>query len=118
MATRHTVAVLDACVLFPFTLRDTLLRAAADGLYELRWSSTILDEMERNLVATATVRAEGASRLRAAMERCFPEAVVTDFDEGPMSSNPSANWTKLLVAPESNIASWMTQTSWMASSMT
>jgi hypothetical protein len=31
MATRHTVAVLDACVLFPFTLRDALLRAAAKG---------------------------------------------------------------------------------------
>jgi hypothetical protein len=48
----------------------------------------------------------------------WPLAVVTDFDEGPVTSNPSADWTKLLVAPESNIASWMTRTSWMASSMT
>ena len=76
MASRHTVAVLDACVLFPFTLRDTLLRAAADGLYELRWSSTILDEMERNLVTSGTMTAGKAARLRAVMERSFPEAPV------------------------------------------
>jgi hypothetical protein len=33
------IVVLDANVLFPFTLRDTLLRAAAAGLYQVRWSS-------------------------------------------------------------------------------
>jgi hypothetical protein len=80
MALRHTVAVLDACVLFPFTLRDTLLRAAADGLYELRWSSTILDEMERSLVASGTMARGKAARLRAVMERSFPESSVAGFE--------------------------------------
>lgn len=32
------IVVLDADVLFPFSLRDTLLRAAAAGFYQLRWS--------------------------------------------------------------------------------
>jgi hypothetical protein len=31
--------------------------------------------------------------------------VETDLDDGPVSSNPSADWTKLLVALKSNIAS-------------
>jgi predicted nucleic acid-binding protein len=72
--------VLDANVLFPFTLRDTLLRAAAAGFYEVRWSARILDEMTRNLVATGTMTADKARRLRRVMEREFPEAEVTDYE--------------------------------------
>jgi hypothetical protein len=34
------IAVVDANVLFPLTLRDTVLRAAAVGFYQLRWSDT------------------------------------------------------------------------------
>lgn len=30
------IVILDANVLFPFTLRDTLLRAAAAGFYQAR----------------------------------------------------------------------------------
>ncbi len=30
--------VLDANVLYPFTLRDTLLRAAAAGFFQAYWS--------------------------------------------------------------------------------
>jgi predicted nucleic acid-binding protein len=74
------IVVVDANVLFPLTLRDTVLRAAAAGYFQLRWSRKILDEMERNLVSTGTLASEGAARLRSAMERHFPEAEVTDFE--------------------------------------
>jgi predicted nucleic acid-binding protein len=74
------IVLLDANVLFPFTLRDTLLRAASDGFYQLRWSSRILDEMTRNLVSSGTMSEEKASRLRAIMERVFPEAEVTGYE--------------------------------------
>ena len=70
------IVVLDANVLFPFTLRDTLLRAAAAGFYQVRLSSRILEEMTRNLVSTGTMSADKAERLRAIMEREFPEADV------------------------------------------
>jgi hypothetical protein len=40
--------VLDANVLFPFSLRDTLLRAAAAGYFQVYWSTEILDETSRN----------------------------------------------------------------------
>lgn len=74
------VVVVDANVLFPLTLRDTVLRAAAAGFYQLRWSTEILDEMERNLVSTGTVADDKAARLRAKMEEHFPEALVTGYE--------------------------------------
>lgn len=72
--------VLDANVLYPFTLRDTLLRAAAAGLFQLKWTEQILDEAMRNLVGDEVITEEQASRLRAAMSRAFPEAFVTDYE--------------------------------------
>jgi hypothetical protein len=41
--------VLDACVLYPIILCDTLLRLAESGLYIPRWSATILEEVRLNL---------------------------------------------------------------------
>jgi len=73
------IVVVDANVLFPLTLRDTILRAAAAGFYQLRWSAEILDEMERNLVSTGTMPATKAARLRAMMVKYFPEAEVVGY---------------------------------------
>ena len=72
--------VLDANVLYPFTLRDTLLRAAAEGLFQLYWSSEILEETIRNLVRSTTISIEQARRLRVAMERAFPDASITGYE--------------------------------------
>ena len=72
--------VLDANVLFPLSLRDTLLRCAAADLYQLHWSEHILDEMERNLTSTGATTPEQARRLRTTMEGAFPEARATDYE--------------------------------------
>ena len=72
------VAVLDACVLYPMYLRDTLLRAAEAGLYEAHWSEDILGELRRNLVADI-LSDEQAQRLIGAMQAAFPEAHVADY---------------------------------------
>jgi hypothetical protein len=54
MARSPFIAVLDANVLFPLTLRDTPLRAAAAGFYQLRWSADIQnDPKDRHVVAAA-----------------------------------------------------------------
>jgi predicted nucleic acid-binding protein len=73
-------AVLDANVLYPFTLRDTLLRAAAAGLFRVHWSEQILEETTRNLVGDGIVTGDQATRLRSAMERAFPEALVSGYE--------------------------------------
>ena len=43
--------VLDACVLYPPSLRDLLLTLASLEAFELRWSQEILEEFERNVLA-------------------------------------------------------------------
>ena len=73
------IVVIDANVLYPLTLRDTVLRAAAAGFYQLRWSKDILDEMERNLIAKGKIPSDKAARLRATMETYFPEAEVKGY---------------------------------------
>lgn len=43
------VAVYDANVLYPSTLRDVLIRVAQSGLVQAKWTNDILDETFRNL---------------------------------------------------------------------
>lgn len=73
--------VLDANVLFPFTLRDTLLRAAEAGYLRVYWSEQILDEMRRSLEGkVAAFTPDKGEHLVAAMTRAFPEAMVTGHE--------------------------------------
>lgn len=72
--------VLDANVLYPFTLRDTLLRAASAGYVQVYWSEQLLDEATRNLVADNAMTTEQATRLRSAMSAAFPEAMVSGHE--------------------------------------
>jgi predicted nucleic acid-binding protein len=70
------VVVLDANVLYPFRVRDTLLRFAEAGLFRARWSSTILDEWTRNLLAKRPELESSIKSQLAAMEKAFPEGCV------------------------------------------
>lgn len=70
--------VLDACVLYPLPLRDSLLRAAQQNLYVVRWSRRILDEVARNLVKDRRATLEQAENLIGVMERAFEEAEVPE----------------------------------------
>jgi len=69
-------AVLDANVLFPSSLRDTLLRAASANMYRLHWTDDILEEVRRNLIAKR-MSDERANRLITQMRRASPDALVT-----------------------------------------
>lgn len=70
-------AVLDACVLIPSVLADTLLRCAEDEQYRPLWSAEILAEVRRNL--PPSVETFAADRRIAAMRRFFPEAEVNGY---------------------------------------
>lgn len=69
--------VLDSCVIFQATLRDTLFRAAEKGLYRLHFSGKILADTTRNLVETSRITAQQAKSLEEAILEAFPEAVAT-----------------------------------------
>ncbi len=69
-------AVLDACVLFPQSLRDVLLRLAAAEFYAPLWSERILEEMRSNLVDARGIDPEKADRTVLLMREAFEEADV------------------------------------------
>jgi predicted nucleic acid-binding protein len=81
-ANNNLVAVLDTCVLFPASLRDTLLRLAeTPRQYIPKWSGRILAELTRNLESHRKLTPEKIAHLIGQMERHFPEAEVTEYEK-------------------------------------
>lgn len=80
------IVVLDACVLIPMPLSDTLLRAAEKGLYRFYTSDKILEETERNLVKILEKKFEPslaqqkAHKKVQAIQIAFPEALIEFSD--------------------------------------
>jgi predicted nucleic acid-binding protein len=70
------VVVLDACVLYPLPLRDTLLRVARQNLYTARWSQRILDEVTRNLIDDRRATTRQAANMIDAMTHAFDDAEI------------------------------------------
>ncbi len=80
MASNPPVAVYDACVLYPFHLRNILIQCAFDGLVEARWTDEIHDEWMRNLAAnTPDLSIDRLQATRDRMNAVLPEAVVADY---------------------------------------
>jgi predicted nucleic acid-binding protein len=71
--------VLDACVLFPNILRDTLLTLAERELFRPLWSAAILDEVRRNVIAKRNVDPSALDRTLALMNIAFDDALVEDW---------------------------------------
>ncbi|MGD8199135.1 PIN domain-containing protein [Ornithinimicrobium sp. W1679] len=72
--------LLDAGVLVPPTLADTVLRVAEAGVVGPRWSRRILDEVAERMVA-AGASASAAARRVGAMTSAFPYAEVAGQEE-------------------------------------
>jgi hypothetical protein len=72
--------VLDANVLYPFRIRDALLRFAEAGLFRARWSSAIMDEWRRNLLKNRPDLKHSVDAQIAAIHRAFPESCVEGAD--------------------------------------
>jgi hypothetical protein len=82
MAFEPSVAVFDACILYPFHLRNIVVQAAVDRLVEARWTDTIHDERTRSLMSD--VPAIPIERLRATrrlMNDALPMATVNGYEE-------------------------------------
>lgn len=73
------VVVLDACVLFPGSLRDILLRAAGAGMYKLGLTTEILEEVRRNLFKKE-VAPENARRLMAEIRKYFNDSFIYGYE--------------------------------------
>lgn len=74
-------AFLDACVLLPVSLCDTLLRAADAGLFRPAWSEAVLEGVRRAFVRVhPNLGAERIAARVAAADRAFPEARVRGYE--------------------------------------
>jgi predicted nucleic acid-binding protein len=76
------VVVYDACVLYPNTLRDLLIRLAQRGLVQAKWSDVILDEVFLNLTANRPdLDPTKLDRTRELMNTAVRDSLVTGFEK-------------------------------------
>lgn len=71
------IAVLDACVLYPYHLRDFLIRLSISGnMYQPRWSDDIHEEWTRNLLMNRPELNKEALKRTVALMNRLPETLV------------------------------------------
>ncbi len=75
---RYT-AVLDACVLVPIALADTLLRVAEKGLYRPLWTDRILSEAQAALEEIHP--SIDVSKRFASMREAFDDSLITGWED-------------------------------------
>ena len=74
-------ALLDACVLWPASLRDTLLRLAeTPQQYIPKWTERIWQEVLGNLESKRGLTPEQTAHLLKQVKEHFPEAFVTGYE--------------------------------------
>ena len=75
------ITVLDACVLAPMPVVDTLLRLAEEpAFYTPKWSPHILAEVERTLKSGFRYSETAVQRRIQAMKCTFPDAMVNGYE--------------------------------------
>src|SRR6516165_9159728 len=80
MAFEPPVVVFDACILYPFHLRNIVVQAAVDRLVGARWTDEIHDEWTRNLAAgVRAIPIARSQRTRQMVNDALPMAMVTGY---------------------------------------
>lgn len=73
--------IYDACVLYPPSLRDLLVRVAQAGIVRARWSEEILNECFENIVAQRRdADRNRLARTRALMTDAVRDCMVTGYE--------------------------------------
>lgn len=80
--TANFPVVLDACVLIPMPLADTLLRLAAGPLLYLpKWTDRIMAEVSRNLQENFGLSPEQTAYRESEIRKHFPEAWIEGYED-------------------------------------
>lgn len=82
MAFEPVVAIYDACILYPFHLRNIIVQASADRLVHARWTEEIHGEWMRNLAAdTPGLSIERLQSTKELMNTALPAAMVAGYEK-------------------------------------
>jgi len=68
--------VIDACALYPYSLRDTLLRLAEAEFFDVYWSEAILAETRSTLIEVHGASETQADKIIGAMKGAFDGSIV------------------------------------------
>ena len=71
------VVILDACVLVPASLRDTLLHTTAGGLYKVVLTEEILEELRHSLTDDINISAHKTQYFLQTLRKYFHFAFIT-----------------------------------------
>lgn len=75
------VAIYDACVLHPPSLRDLLIRLAAKRLLQAKWTTLIIDECVRSVAGQRPdLVPDQLARLRGWLTDPLPDCLVTNYE--------------------------------------
>jgi hypothetical protein len=75
------VVVYDACVLYPSTLRDLLIRIAQTDLVQAKWTDRILDEVFGNIEKNRPdLDPDRLLRTRSLMNAAIADVLVADYE--------------------------------------
>lgn len=70
---KKSVAFLDACVLYPFSVRDIFIQFAYEEIYQAKWSKKIEAEVIRNVEKNNPTIRGRLSRTFKLMEEAAPD---------------------------------------------
>ncbi len=93
-------ALYDACVLYPFSLRDLLVELATTRLFDARWTNQIHDEWIRNLLQDhPEITLSQLERTKKLMNQAVLGSLVVDFEHLIPSINlPDPNDAHVIAA--------------------
>ena len=74
------VVVYDACVLYPNTLRDLLIRLGQARLVQAKWTDRILDEVDEALTRELDIPPAKLARRRALMNGAVRDCLITGYE--------------------------------------
>lgn len=89
---RGVSAIYDACVLYPFEIRDVLMVAALTRCFNVYWTDAILDETTRNLIKDGKATEANMARMVTDMKELHPYATIplSDYESLiPVMTNTS-----------------------------
>ena len=75
------IVVYVACVLYPYTLRDTLISLARMRKFQAQWTTKINDEWIRNLLENnPSIKSERLQRTCELMVMAVPDAMIEGYE--------------------------------------